>query len=924
MEIIVKKTLLVLLLFFITHSTYAITPAKKGINVPLYLVEEFKQIRSEYSSGYWPQEMARRRSMLESGNGELVAQASIPTSVRLPVLLGHYSDSQQKYTRQDFQNDLFDSNPKGTVTQFYSEISYGKMYLTGTVSDWAGVPKTLLYYAGTNGQSNDGRRDFVIDLLFSIDPTFDFSPYVDPTSLDYEGYHVRLIAAVHTGAGAEAGASNIWSHRWNVRPRIIARKADSKDTLYNNPKILSTGHFLTNDFYLGSPVVVDGDYACEPEISGGSNTNGSLIEIGVFCHEFGHLFGLPDLYNTSTTYSSTDQGLGNWCLMAGGSWGGDGATPAKPAHMSAWCKTQLGWVTPTVVTKFLPQQSIRKAELFPEAFKLWLLGQSSSEYFLVENREKVGFDTSLVRGGLLIYHIDENQSSVGNTDPNHHWVDLAQADGLRNLNTSSNRGDAGDPFPGSANNRSFDGYTNPNSISYSSAQSYVGVRTISSEADTMFADLDVGARPYLNALAVTQIDAGQASVNGRIEPGENGPLTIQIKNIYPTSAINAELRLAATGSGFTVDTTVTIFSLSSLSTANVTSVANIRLQKNFIPKEIQLKIDLKAANFHQVFTMPITLGYPAVALLDGDSIAQTSVLFFRSALDSIGQFYEVLRTRDSVMNNSALFRRKALIYLSGNIKSQTITAIVLDSLTRFLQNGGHVLLSGQNIAEDLQGRGVTALTTSFHVQWSKNLLVGRTLYGIPSEGLGIQINKVAISGADGFANQTSPDIILSDGASVPFLTYSSINGTSIAGVTYQNNQTKCKLVFLGFGIEGISNLASETSRGAFIQAILNWFDTPVGVFNSPLLVPLGYEFKQAYPNPFNPSCVLEFQISQKAIVEIELYNLLGQKVRSIFSSELAAGQHRLTIDGEGLASGTYICRMRADKFSASQKIVLLK
>ena len=919
-----KKTLLVLSLFLITQSTYAIAPAKKGIKVPPYLVEEFKQIRSEYSSGYWPQEMARRRSMLESGNGELVAQASIPTSVRMPVLLGYYSDSQPKYTRQDFQNDLFDSNPKGTVTQFYTEISCGKMYLTGTLSEWAGVPKTLLYYAGTNGQSNDGRRDFVIDLLFSIDPTFDFSPYVDPTSLDYEGYHVRLIATVHTGAGAEAGASNIWSHRWNVRPRITARKADRTDTLYNNPKILSTGHFLTNDTYLGYPVVVDGDYACEPEMSGGSNTNGSLIEIGVFCHEFGHLFGLPDLYNTSATYGSTDQGLGNWCLMAAGSWGGDGSTPAKPAHMSAWCKTQLGWVTPTVVTKFLPQQSIRKAEKFPEAYKLWLLGQSSSEYFLVENREKVGFDTSLVRGGLLIFHVDENQSSVGNTDPNHHWVDLAQADGLRNLNTSSNRGDAGDPFPGSANNRSFDGYTNPNSISYTSAQSYVGVRTISSEADTMYADLDVGARPYLSALAVTQIDAGQASVNGRIEPGENGPVTVQIKNIYPTSATNAELRLAATGSGFTVDTNVTIFSLSSLSTANITSIANIRLQQNFVPKEIQLKIDLKAVDFHQVYTMPITLGYPAVAILDGDSIAQTSVLFFRSALDSIGQYYEVIRTRDSVMSNSALYRRKTLIYLSGNMKSQTITAPVLDSLTLFLQNGGHLLLSGQNIAEDLQGRGVTALTTSFHVQWSKNLLVGRTLYGIPSDGLGSQINKVTISGADGFANQTSPDIILSDGASVPFLTYSSINGTSIAGLNYQNNQTKCKLVFLGFGIEGISNLSSETSRGAFMQAIFNWFNTPVGVLNSPILVPLSYEFKQAYPNPFNPSCQLEFQVSQKAFVEIELYNLLGQKVRSVFSSELAAGQHRLTIDGAGLASGTYICRMHADKYVTSQKIVLLK
>lgn len=333
----------------------------------------------------------------------------------------------------------------------------------------------------------------------------------------------------------------------------------------------------------------------------------------------------------------------------------------------------------------------------------------------------------------------------------------------------------------------------------------------------MYADLDVGARQYLNVLAITQVDAGQASVNGRIEPGENGQVTIQIQNIYPTIAANAQLHISATGQRITVDTNVSIFSLSQLSIVNVTIAANIRLQQNFVPGEIQLNVDLKATDFYQVYSLPITLGYPAIALLDGDSMAQTSVLFVRSAMDSIGQYYEVIRTPDSVMSNSALFRRKALIYLSGNMKSQTITSQVLDSLTRFLQNRGHILLSGQNIAEDLQGRGVTALTTAFHVQWLKNLLVGKTIYGIPSDGLGSQINKVTISGADGFANQTSPDILLSDGASVPFLTYSSINGTSVAGLTYQNNQSKCKLVFLGFGIEGISNLSSETSRGVLCK-----------------------------------------------------------------------------------------------------------
>jgi hypothetical protein len=258
------------------------------------------------------------------------------------------------------------------------------------------------------------------------------------------------------------------------------------------------------------------------------------------------------------------------------------------------------------------------------------------------------------------------------------------------------------------------------------------------------------------------------------------------------------------------------------------------------------------------------------------------------------------------------------------MKYQTISGPVLDSLTTYLQNGGHLILSGQNIAEDLQARGVAALASSFHAKWSTNLALGKILYGIPTDVLGAQVSKINISGVDGFANQSSPDILLSDGVSVPFLTYSSVNGTSVAGLTYQSNLTKCKLVFLGFGIEGISNITSTTSRGAFVQALLNWFEVPVGVSDSPILVPLTYEFRQAYPNPFNPSCQLEYQIPQRAFVDIGLYNLLGQKVRTLLSSEQQTGQHRITIDGTGLASGTYICRIHSDAYTASQKIVLLK
>jgi len=116
------------------------------------------------------------------------------------------------------------------------------------------------------------------------------------------------------------------------------------------------------------------------------------------------------------------------------------------------------------------------------------------EYFLVENRKKIGYDTFLPGEGLLIWHIDE--SEAGNTDENHKLVDLEEADGqnhldYRYLDYRYNDGDANDCWVNSANG--FTGNSNPNSNLYDWKQSDVGVKNISPAGSTMNADLIVNS-----------------------------------------------------------------------------------------------------------------------------------------------------------------------------------------------------------------------------------------------------------------------------------------------------------------------------------------------------------------------------------------------------------------------------------------------
>jgi len=97
----------------------------------------------------------------------------------------------------------------------------------------------------------------------------------------------------------------------------------------------------------------------------------------------------------------------------------------------------------------------------------WAQNPPFTEYFLVENRQQLGSDVHLRSPGLVVWHIDQGGQTGGVNNQQPRGVEVVQADGLRQLEANVNRGDAGDPFPGSTNNLLFTQATNPNSQSHS-------------------------------------------------------------------------------------------------------------------------------------------------------------------------------------------------------------------------------------------------------------------------------------------------------------------------------------------------------------------------------------------------------------------------------------------------------------------------
>ncbi len=371
-----------------------------------------------------------------------------------------------------------------TLKNYYHDVWYGKVDIVTvnlpSAMGWQNAGQTYEYYCQADGIHDNGfgwyprnAQGLVLAAVQAADANVNFSSY----AINGE---VPNLFVVHAGTGAEwnGDPSIIWSHSWSL---------DSGTSM--------AGGYLTED---GVRV---NNYAMMPEVGGDLTGYTGMTDgpypptVGVYAHEYGHVLGLPDQYD----YGYESEGTGIFSLMAGGSWNQYPSawifSGNSPAFLDAWSRYRLGFVTPLEVSD-LTEATLPPAETEPTVYKMVVPNSGGREYFLLENRQQIGFDQGLdvyfdYRGldvhGLAIYHVDEVVMNRSYWRPNeaenwkefrsegwrkaangetHYGISLIQADDRWDMELGYYGGFRGDLYPGLNGVTGFGNASRPNSSSY--------------------------------------------------------------------------------------------------------------------------------------------------------------------------------------------------------------------------------------------------------------------------------------------------------------------------------------------------------------------------------------------------------------------------------------------------------------------------
>ncbi|MGN1245097.1 MAG: M6 family metalloprotease domain-containing protein [Muribaculaceae bacterium] len=377
-------------------------------------------------------------------------------------------------TKDNYQGVPAASNPDniepytGSVRDYFYDNSLGKFSPQFDV-----VGPVTINYSKTYIKQTDYAQTVVGAVIDAANDLVDFSQY------DSNGDGtVDMFYIIFAGYGSNFGGNNqnyVWPHAWSVSKYV--------DGVYT------------------------GRYACSTEFYG-YEPNGVIDGIGTICHEFSHVLGLMDEYDTDYSGGGgQSHDPGDWSVMAGGSYNNKGRTPVG---YSALERMQAGFSLPTLISE-VGDYSLNPIADAGECYRIE--SAVKNEFFLFENRRRTAkWDKYLPGDGMLVFRVDSTStypwsSNTINSNPSHNYYELVRA------NPTPGYDSDGDPFPGRGNVTLLTNTTSPaNLLSWSGKPTPFTLSNISEDADGIVSfkvenDFSGGVTETFDNMPVTTIDA---------------------------------------------------------------------------------------------------------------------------------------------------------------------------------------------------------------------------------------------------------------------------------------------------------------------------------------------------------------------------------------------------------------------------------
>lgn len=383
---------------------------------PLYYSgDDIEMLRNEAEAGFSylkvPSSSSSMQKMATLDNQGRSNYPTIGKGNRSLVVLVEFKDvsftvenPKDYFSRQLNEPGFSDYGGYGSALDYYIDASNGLYAPQFDVYGPVKISQDASYFAGMGDKSMELLVREALTMLHD-NGEVDFSNY----DLDEDGI-IDTVFFYYAGYGsADTDTETIWPHQYDYR--------------------------YLNSSFGGNQLRFDGKkmgpYACANELKGWNPTTGKhpwqdgsepwVDGIGAFVHEYGHVLGLPDLYDTAYTEGVTVDTPGRWSIMAEGSYNFNGCRPPLMSAYEQWLCRWLEFTDAEDATHY-DLVALGKSAT-PTAIKIGIPKDASgetleSEYFIIESRDASKWDSCFPESGLLIWRINYSRNNWTNNTVN--------------------------------------------------------------------------------------------------------------------------------------------------------------------------------------------------------------------------------------------------------------------------------------------------------------------------------------------------------------------------------------------------------------------------------------------------------------------------------------------------------------------------